>query len=115
MNATIDHSLLAVAMSTPDSGIAPPGKTQQGSFVSQIRGLKVGESCARVKTIEPSTTLAQYAEEGGKVRETLRSSVGSSLRVARESQGFGEFEVEICETLTTKRQMYLIAIVTRTA
>lgn len=112
MNKRIDHSLLTAAMSTPDDDINPPTKTQQRGLVAQIAELSVGEATAKVKPVNAAWSLERYAMEGANLREVMRSSVSSSLRVAKARTG-GEYEVELTEVMTTKRMLYVVALITR--
>lgn len=114
MNKRIDPNLLAAAMATPDDNVTPPTRTQQAGLVAQISGLEVGEACSKLKKIDPTWSIARYAAEGSNVRELLRSSANSSVRVARARAG-GEFDIEIADVTTMKRALYVMAIITRTA
>ncbi len=114
MPKTANLSLLTAAMATPEPDVEIPVRQHTASLVAQIAGLEIGDSACKVKLVDPALTIAEYATTGIELRDQLRSSVNSSLRVAK-SRTNGEYEIEVAEVMTTKRMLYLLAIVTRIA
>lgn len=112
--SNLDMNMLTAALATPDADVATPTRQSSSSLVSQIAALDVGDSASKVTLVDPAMTMAEYAEQGVEMRERVRQSVSSSLRVAKGRTG-GEYEIEIADVLTTKRVLYIVAIITRTA
>lgn len=105
---------LTAAMSTPDTDVPVPPRQQATSLTSQIAALDVGESVAKLKRIDGDITMAEYAEQGTTWRESLRDNASSSMRAAKARTG-GTYEIEVADLTTTGRNVFLVAIVTRTA
>lgn len=114
MNIRIDADILAAALETPESDVPLPTRQQASSLVAQIGALEAGESASKAVPVDPAMSIAEYATHGVAMRERLRQSVNSSLRVAKGRTG-GEYEIEIADLMTTKRQLYIVAVITRTA
>lgn len=112
--SNLNMNALNAAVATPDTDVAMPTRQSSSSLVSQIASLDVGDSASKVTQVDSTMSLGEYAQQGVEMRERLRQSVSSSLRVAKGRTG-GEYEIEIADLMTTKRVLYIVAIVTRTA
>lgn len=112
--AQLDKRKIATAMQTVEDDVPEPTRKRSSSFTAVIADLDVGETASRARRIDPSHTLADFAGNAAEWREDLRNSCAKSMRHAKARTG-GEYSVAVAECLTPSREMFLVALVTRTA
>lgn len=97
-----------------DGDAESTSRRRDSSFATVVASLDVGHTAARAMRLHPSTPLGDLELEGARWKEALRNNTAPAVKRAREQTG-GEYEVEVTEAMTTKRRIYIVALVTRTA
>ena len=105
---------VTVAMNTVEDDVAEPSRKRSSSVASVLTDLDVGETASRAVRVDPDLSLASYAERYAEMRETLRNNVAPSMRQAKARTG-GTYSIEVVDTLTPNRSMFIVALITRTA
>ena len=113
MPSTLDKKQLTAALATPDTDVGIPSRREAGSLSSQITALEAGDCAAKPILVDSSMSLADYALNGATLRDNLRSSVKSSVRLAQTRTG-GTYIIEVSDMITTAGRLYLVAVITRT-
>lgn len=103
---------ITAAMRTVEDDVSEPSRKRSSSMASVIADLEIGETASRAQRVDPTTTLTDYAEQYAELRESLRNNVAPSVRQAKARTG-GEYSIEIVDTLTQNRALFIIALVTR--
>lgn len=114
MSSTNPLQQVAMAMNTVEDDVSAPTRKRSSSFASVISDLDVGETASRAVRVDQSLTLAEYTERYAALREALRNNVAPSVRQAKLRTG-GEYSVEVVDTLTPSRSLFIVALVTRIA
>lgn len=108
------NTRVAAAIASPEQAVSHPGGTRAASFTSVVAALDVGETATRSIQVSPYTNLDEIAKQIAQWRDTLRNNVGASVRAARQRTG-GDYTIEVCDCLTPRSRMFVVAFVTRTA
>lgn len=104
---------ILAAMAAPDSDVDPPSRVQPGSRASQIAALALGESCCFTSgRVDGGMVLDEVLASLPDWGAALRNSVMSSVRQASSRTG-NAYTVEVTDVTTPQRNMYVVAIVTR--
>ena len=105
---------ILAAMAAPDSDIDPPSRVQPSSRASQIAALELGESaCFTSGSTDTDMSLATVLASIPEWTASLRNNVMSSVRQASARTG-NAYTVEVTDVTTPQRNLYIVAIVTRT-
>jgi hypothetical protein len=112
MNKRVSDVALTAALASPDDGVSKPGRTQATSAITQIAALDVGHTWSRCEPVDPDLTIGGFGETTTRAREELRSNVASSVRHAKTKTG-GTYSIETGDFISTARNIYLVAVVTR--
>ena len=113
MTKRIDKQQLTAAMSTPDPDVGVPSRQKAGSLTAQVAALDIGECASKASPVDTRLTLADYVLNGAEMREAIRNSVKSSVRLASSRTG-GKYDTEVSDMITTGGRLYIVAVVTRT-
>lgn len=105
---------ISAALAAPEDGVAEPTRRRSGSFTAAIIDLEVGETASRATRLPVHYTLEQVVEDMATHKESFRNAITASVRNARNKTG-ATYMIEVVDTLTAQRGLYLIALVTRTA
>lgn len=87
-------------------------QTKSSSFYAQVFDLTPGESCSRVRPVDPTTSVERLPEELPEIKQQLRNAVTPAVTNAREKTG-GTYSIEVGEVVMPKGRMYVLAVVTR--
>jgi hypothetical protein len=82
------------------------------SFNAQVAGLNSGESCAKVRALDPTMTVADLPDEMPAIRQQVRNATMSAVSRARESTG-NQYGIQVGEAVMPDGSIYIVAIVTR--
>lgn len=86
---------------------------KSGSFQAQINDLEVGESCSKVRAVDPSLPVAELHEALPALRQQLRNVIAPAVKRATEQQPSHTYATEVSEVLMPGGTLYIVAIVTR--
>ena len=90
----------------------PVPSQPRSSFNSQVALLNPGESCAKVRALDPTMTVARIPEEMPAIRQQVRNATMSAVSRARESTG-NQYGIQVGEAVMPDGSIYIVAIVTR--
>lgn len=84
------------------------------SFQAQVLDLSAGESCAKVRAVDPTTTVARLPEELSVLRQNLRNTIAPAVKRATDSTG-NQYTVEVSDVVMPAGTLFIVGIVTRRA
>lgn len=84
----------------------------EGSLISQLVKLEVGEFVAQARESAGNLTVADFAALATLDRNKLRSAVNASLVRAKTVSGFS-YTVDVSSMLTARDDLYHVAIIRR--
>jgi len=113
-NKRIDHKVVAAAIASSDSDVEAPLRSMPGSLTSQIAALAVGDCVSKTTPLDPALTLVEFQSQGATLREQLRNRVTPSVTQAK-AKTKNSYTIELGTLVTTANNVYLVAVVTRTA
>lgn len=87
-------------------------QTKSSSFYAQVLDLAPGDSCSRVRAVDPTTSVERLPDELPEIKQSLRNAVTPAVTNAREKTG-GTYTIEVGEIVMPKGKMYVVAVVTR--
>lgn len=87
-------------------------QTKSSSFYAQVLDLAPGESCSRVRAVDPTTSVERLPEELPEIKQQLRNACTPAVTNAKEKTG-GTYSIEVGEVVMPKGRMYVLAVVTR--
>ena len=82
------------------------------SFDVQVRELKPGDICSKVRPVIPSTPVADLAAEMPKMRRQLRSTCMTAVTRAKKLTN-AAYSVEVGDVVMPGGSMYVVAVVSR--
>jgi hypothetical protein len=89
-----------------------PGRTT--SFSAAVAALAVGEESGKLKRLNTDGPLSDVLAAMPAQREALHNTVSTIASRARSKTG-GSYRVEVSDFMTTSKNWFLVAVVTRTA
>lgn len=95
-------------------GITTRHRRQPLSFAAAVANLEPGEEFAKLQRINASATFESIQATLPAMRDTLRNNIAPAVARAKAETG-GQYSVEVTDFMTTSRNWFLIAVVTRTA
>ena len=87
-------------------------QTKSSSFFAQVLDLAPGDSCSRVRPVDPTTSVERLPEELPEIKQQLRNACTPAVTNAKEKTG-GTYSIEVGEVVMPKGRMYVLAVVTR--
>lgn len=91
---------------------ATPVSQARSSFNAQVAALAPGESCAKVRPLDPEMIVSNMAHEMPALRQQVRNATMSAVSRARESTG-NQYGIQVGEAVMPNGSIYIVAIVTR--
>lgn len=107
-------AILANAMRHVEKTSTKAGAPRRSSsFAAQVADLQQGESCAKVKVINPGLLVGEMGKELPLVRERLRNACAPVIAAAKAASPGKEFSVEVGDLWMPRGNLYVVAVVSR--
>lgn len=90
----------------------PVASQPRSSFNAQVASLGPGESCAKVRPLDPTMTVARIPIDMPVIRQQVRNATMSAVARAREATG-NQYGIQVGEAVMPDGGIYVVAIVTR--
>lgn len=84
---------------------------KSSSFQAQVLDLSPGESCSKVRAVDPSTPVGRLPDELSTLRQNLRNTIAPAIKRATDLTGHA-YTAEVGETVMPGGTLYIVAIVT---
>jgi hypothetical protein len=82
------------------------------SFQAQVNELQPGESCSKVRAVDPTTPVSRLPDELPSLRQQVRNTITPAVRRATETSG-SKFTIEVGDVVMPAGRLYIVGIVTR--
>lgn len=86
-----------------------------GSFNARVLDLAIGESCAKLRAVDPTCSVERLTAELPSMREQVRNSTTPAVRNAKERIKDSAYSIEVGDLLMPSGVLFVVAVVTRTA
>lgn len=110
----ITAKVLTAAMGV-ESGVAIPGRARSSSFAALIADLRFGDAPAsKAVALDADLPLTELLAKIPEESERLRNSVTSAVTRAKTKNPGSDYAIEAGQ-FTTKANIYVVVVITRTA
>ncbi len=107
-------SLLSKATTPPPEPSKPRGP-RSSSFNARVLDLVVGDACAKMRAVGPTTTGERLTAELPVLREQVRNATTPAVTKARQHHKDSRYSIEVGDLLLPSGRLFVVAVVTRDA
>lgn len=107
-------SLVTKAVS-PTTNAPQPRGPRSSSFNARVLDLAIGDSCAKMRAVDPTTTVERLTAELPMLREQVRNATTPAVTKARQHHKDSKYSIEVGDLLLPSGRLFVVAVVTRDA
>lgn len=117
-NRTINPAAVMTLLTKAVSSTAPAPKkrgARLSSFNAAVLDLDIGESTAKIRVVDSTTTVERLSAELPMIREQVRNSTTPAVTNAKGHHAGSRYSIEVADLMTPSGRLFVTAIVTREA
>jgi len=107
-------SLLSKSSNPPPEASKPRGP-RSSSFNARVLDLAIGDSCAKMRSVDPTTTVERLTAELPMLREQVRNATTPAVTKAKQHHKDSKYSIEVGDLLLPSGRLFVVAVVSRDA